>query len=181
MLVAFTGWTAQQESQRRSDCIRAGLARRRAEGRHVGRQPGSTDKKPRKRADTSRPGKAAGAALPMTPAQRGNEPAPVARRPTPAQQRAGSPHGEQLGQPPRRKDWWAVNVIWPVIRYMGGRTLRQRCSCRATSIRRPGRPGVGRDGFMNMSPLVRAADSPWHGRWLLRKANSQCVRQSAIR
>jgi DNA invertase Pin-like site-specific DNA recombinase len=50
VLVAFAGWMAQQESQRRSDRIRAGLARRRAEGRPVGRQPGSTDKKPRKRA-----------------------------------------------------------------------------------------------------------------------------------
>ena len=50
VLVAFAGWMAQQESQRRSDRIRAGLARRRAEGMPIGRQPGSTDKKPRKRA-----------------------------------------------------------------------------------------------------------------------------------
>jgi putative DNA-invertase from lambdoid prophage Rac len=49
VLVAFAGWMAQQESRRRSERIRAGLARRRAEGKPVGRQPGSTDKRPRKR------------------------------------------------------------------------------------------------------------------------------------
>jgi putative DNA-invertase from lambdoid prophage Rac len=49
VLVAFAGWMAQQESARRSERIRAGLARRRAEGKPVGRQPGAADKKPRKR------------------------------------------------------------------------------------------------------------------------------------
>jgi DNA invertase Pin-like site-specific DNA recombinase len=49
VLVAFAGWMAQQESARRSERIRAGLARRRAEGRAVGRQPGAVDRKPRKR------------------------------------------------------------------------------------------------------------------------------------
>ncbi|MGH3191172.1 MAG: recombinase family protein [Streptosporangiaceae bacterium] len=49
VLVAFAGWMAQQESRRRSERIRAGLERRRAEGLPVGRQPGSTDKQPRKR------------------------------------------------------------------------------------------------------------------------------------
>lgn len=49
MLVAFAGWMAQQESSRRSERIRAGLERRRAEGKPVGRQPGSTDNKPRRR------------------------------------------------------------------------------------------------------------------------------------
>lgn len=49
MLVAFAGWMAQQESARRSERIRAGLARRRAEGKPVGRQAGAADKKLRKR------------------------------------------------------------------------------------------------------------------------------------
>jgi putative DNA-invertase from lambdoid prophage Rac len=50
VLVAFAGWMAEQESRRRSERISAGLARRRAEGKPVGRQPGAADKKPRKRA-----------------------------------------------------------------------------------------------------------------------------------
>ena len=50
VLVAFAGWMAQQESRRRSERIRAGLERRRVQGKPVGRQPGAADKKPRKRA-----------------------------------------------------------------------------------------------------------------------------------
>jgi DNA invertase Pin-like site-specific DNA recombinase len=49
VLVAFAGWMAQQESAKRSEQIKAGLARRSAEGKPVGRQPGSIDKKPRRR------------------------------------------------------------------------------------------------------------------------------------
>ena len=49
VLVAFAGWMAQQESNRRSERIKAGLARRRAEGKPVGRQVGAVDRKPRKR------------------------------------------------------------------------------------------------------------------------------------
>jgi len=49
VLVAFAGWMAQQESARRSERIKAGLARRKAEGHAVGRQPGAADKKARKR------------------------------------------------------------------------------------------------------------------------------------
>jgi putative DNA-invertase from lambdoid prophage Rac len=49
VLVAFAGWMAQQESRRRSERIRAGLARRKAEGKPVGRKAGAADKKPRKR------------------------------------------------------------------------------------------------------------------------------------
>jgi DNA invertase Pin-like site-specific DNA recombinase len=49
VLVAFAGWMAQQESARRSERIRAGLARRKAEGKPVGgRAPGSKDKTRRK-------------------------------------------------------------------------------------------------------------------------------------
>lgn len=48
LLVSFMAWMAQQESQRRSERIKAGLARRKAEGKQVGgRQPGSKDRKPR--------------------------------------------------------------------------------------------------------------------------------------
>ena len=49
VLVAFAGWMAQQESARRSERIKAGLARRRAEGLPVGRQLGAADKKQRRR------------------------------------------------------------------------------------------------------------------------------------
>jgi DNA invertase Pin-like site-specific DNA recombinase len=47
VLVAFAGWMAQQESRRRSERIKAGLDRRRAQGKPVGRLPGAADKKPR--------------------------------------------------------------------------------------------------------------------------------------
>jgi DNA invertase Pin-like site-specific DNA recombinase len=52
-LAAFAGWAADREHTRKSgtsERIRAGLARRRAEGKPVGRQPGAADKKKRKRA-----------------------------------------------------------------------------------------------------------------------------------
>jgi putative DNA-invertase from lambdoid prophage Rac len=50
VLVAFAGWVAERESARRSERIRNGLERRRAEGKPVGRQPGAVDRKKRKRA-----------------------------------------------------------------------------------------------------------------------------------
>jgi DNA invertase Pin-like site-specific DNA recombinase len=49
VLVAFAGWMGQQESARRSERIRAGLARRKAAGLPVGRQTGAKDKGQRKR------------------------------------------------------------------------------------------------------------------------------------
>jgi DNA invertase Pin-like site-specific DNA recombinase len=49
VLVAFAGWMAKQESDRKSERIRAGLERRRAAGLPVGGQRGRTDRKPRKR------------------------------------------------------------------------------------------------------------------------------------
>jgi DNA invertase Pin-like site-specific DNA recombinase len=49
MLVGVFATLAKYESQRRSDRIRAGLARRKAEELPVGRQPGATDKGPRRR------------------------------------------------------------------------------------------------------------------------------------
>jgi DNA invertase Pin-like site-specific DNA recombinase len=50
VLVAFAGWMAKQESDRRSERVKAGLARRRAEGLPIGGKPGRRDKKPRRRA-----------------------------------------------------------------------------------------------------------------------------------
>lgn len=48
VLVAFAGWMAAQESNRRSERIKAGLARRRAEGKPVGGgKAGRKDRKPR--------------------------------------------------------------------------------------------------------------------------------------
>jgi DNA invertase Pin-like site-specific DNA recombinase len=49
VLVAFAGWRAQEESKRRSERVKAGLATRRAEGLPVGRQAGAKDHKPRRR------------------------------------------------------------------------------------------------------------------------------------
>ena len=49
ILIAFAGWMAERESARRGERIKAGLARRQAEGKPVGRQPGAVDKKARKR------------------------------------------------------------------------------------------------------------------------------------
>ena len=50
ILVAFAGWMAKQESDRRSARIKAALAKRKAEGKPVGRVPGAADRKPRRRA-----------------------------------------------------------------------------------------------------------------------------------
>lgn len=48
LLVSFMAWVAEQESARRSERIKAGLARRRAEGKPVGgRKSGSRNKKRR--------------------------------------------------------------------------------------------------------------------------------------
>jgi DNA invertase Pin-like site-specific DNA recombinase len=49
VLVAFAGWMAQQGSGRRSERIKAGLERRKAQGLPVGRQPGAVDRSKRKR------------------------------------------------------------------------------------------------------------------------------------
>lgn len=48
LLVAIAGWVAHQESARRSERVKAGLAKRRAEGKPIGgRKPGAKDKKKR--------------------------------------------------------------------------------------------------------------------------------------
>jgi DNA invertase Pin-like site-specific DNA recombinase len=53
VLVAFAGWMAQQESQRRSERVKAGLARKQRDNPEFrpGRQPGAKDKagRPRRR------------------------------------------------------------------------------------------------------------------------------------
>jgi len=49
LLTAIIAWVARMESQRRSERVRAGLARRKAYGLPVGRQPGATDRRPRER------------------------------------------------------------------------------------------------------------------------------------
>lgn len=51
LLLAFAGWMAQMESRRRSERVRAGLARRQAEDPtfRPGRQPGARDTRPRRR------------------------------------------------------------------------------------------------------------------------------------
>jgi putative DNA-invertase from lambdoid prophage Rac len=49
LIAAIMAWVARMESQRRSEWVRAGLARRKAAGLPVGRQPGSKDRRQRKR------------------------------------------------------------------------------------------------------------------------------------
>jgi len=50
LLVGIFAWLAKQESMRRSERTKAGLARRKhVDGEPIGRQPGAADKKPRKR------------------------------------------------------------------------------------------------------------------------------------
>jgi putative DNA-invertase from lambdoid prophage Rac len=49
LLGALYAWMARQESARRSERVRAGLARRKAQGKPVGRQPGAADRRPRRR------------------------------------------------------------------------------------------------------------------------------------
>jgi len=49
LLYALSGWVARMESQRRSERTKAGLARVRAQGKRLGRPPGSKDKRKRRR------------------------------------------------------------------------------------------------------------------------------------
>ena len=49
ILYAIAGWVARMESQRRSERTKAGLARVRAQGKCLGRPPGSKDKRKRRR------------------------------------------------------------------------------------------------------------------------------------
>ena len=49
LLYALTGWVARMESQRRSERTKAGLARVKAQGKRLGKPPGSRDRRKRKR------------------------------------------------------------------------------------------------------------------------------------
>lgn len=49
LLYAITAWVAKFESERRPERIKAALARKKAKGEPIGRQPGAKDKKKRKR------------------------------------------------------------------------------------------------------------------------------------
>ncbi len=49
LLYALTGWVARMESQRRSERTKAGLARVKAQGKCLGRPPGSRDRRKRRR------------------------------------------------------------------------------------------------------------------------------------
>ena len=49
LLASLYAWMPAEESRGRSERTRAGLERRKREGLPVGRQPGATDKKPRRR------------------------------------------------------------------------------------------------------------------------------------
>ena len=49
LLYTLTGWVARMESQRRSERTKAGLARVKAQGKRLGRPPGSKDKRLRRR------------------------------------------------------------------------------------------------------------------------------------
>jgi putative DNA-invertase from lambdoid prophage Rac len=49
LLLAIGAWMAEQESARRSERVKAGLARRKAQGLPVGRLPGARDVAPRRR------------------------------------------------------------------------------------------------------------------------------------
>jgi DNA invertase Pin-like site-specific DNA recombinase len=49
LLYALSGWVARMESQRRSERTKAGLARVKAQGKRLGRPPGSKDRKKRRR------------------------------------------------------------------------------------------------------------------------------------
>ena len=48
LLTAVMAWVARMESQRRSERVRAGLARCKAQGLPIGRQHGAQDARPRK-------------------------------------------------------------------------------------------------------------------------------------
>ena len=50
VLVAFAGWMAERESARRSERIKAGLARRKSQGLPIGRARGSKNRPKSKKA-----------------------------------------------------------------------------------------------------------------------------------
>jgi putative DNA-invertase from lambdoid prophage Rac len=52
---AIAGWVARMESQRRSERTKAGLGRARAQGKRLGRPPGSKDRRKRRKPAIQRP------------------------------------------------------------------------------------------------------------------------------
>ena len=48
LVLALFAWLNEAESIKKSEAIRAGLARRAAEGKPIGRQPGAVDKRKRR-------------------------------------------------------------------------------------------------------------------------------------
>ena len=54
VLLALAGWVANMESNRRSERTRAGLARVKASGKHIGRPKGKKDGNPRRRRTVTR-------------------------------------------------------------------------------------------------------------------------------
>jgi DNA invertase Pin-like site-specific DNA recombinase len=60
LLALLVGWFANFESKRKSERIKAGLARRKAQGGHVGRKTGAKDKGKRKRSGYFRRWESAG-------------------------------------------------------------------------------------------------------------------------
>ena len=50
LLLSVAGWVAEQESWRRSERTKAGMQRARAQGKRIGRPPGSRDRRRRKKA-----------------------------------------------------------------------------------------------------------------------------------
>jgi putative DNA-invertase from lambdoid prophage Rac len=55
LMISIAGWMAQQESRRRSERTRAGMARAKAEGKRIGgRKPGARDLRPRQTAGCRR-------------------------------------------------------------------------------------------------------------------------------
>lgn len=56
VLISILAWSAKVERERLSERIKAGLARRKNLGHHVGRKPGSKDRTPRSRRWRRRPG-----------------------------------------------------------------------------------------------------------------------------
>ncbi len=55
LLFAIAGWVARMESQRRSERTKAGLARAKAQGKRLGRPPGSKDRRKRRSPAIQRP------------------------------------------------------------------------------------------------------------------------------
>jgi len=55
LLFAIAGWVARMESQRRSKRTKAGLARAKAQGKRLGRPPGSKDRRKRRKPAMQRP------------------------------------------------------------------------------------------------------------------------------